>query len=131
VEKGYRQMASMLITFGADVNARDGRGNTPLHCCNTRACCKLLMKYDIDATIKNNEHLLVRKIPSISYTYLHCFDDKTCTVLTLPLLFHHHHHHRHHRRRHHYHYYHHNDRPPNFIGSTPMKMTKLPKFEPF
>jgi hypothetical protein len=58
-EKGLRQMASVLITFGAELNARDCRGCTPLHNCSTKPCVKLLMRYpSMDATIKNNEGLL-------------------------------------------------------------------------
>jgi hypothetical protein len=57
-EKGLRQMASLLITYGAELNCRDSRGCTPLHVCSTKPCVKLLMRYpSMDATIKNNEGL--------------------------------------------------------------------------
>lgn len=58
-EKGLRQMASLLITYGAELNARDCRGCTPLHVCSTKPCVKLLMRYPtMDATIKTSEGLL-------------------------------------------------------------------------
>ena len=57
-EKGLRQMASVLITYGAELNCRDSRGCTPLHVCSTKPCVKLLMRYpSLDATIKTNEGL--------------------------------------------------------------------------
>ena len=54
-ERGHRQIASLLLTYGAHINTQDFRGNTPLHCCNTIPLVKLLMRYpeNLDPTIKN------------------------------------------------------------------------------
>lgn len=59
VSGSYRQLASLLLSYGADVNARDRYGNTPLHCCSKMNLVKLLLKIDtIDPSIRNNEQLL-------------------------------------------------------------------------
>lgn len=57
VELGYRQMASLLITCGADVNNQDEFGYTPLHMVRKLTLCKLLLKYKVDACIKSREGL--------------------------------------------------------------------------
>lgn len=57
VELGYRQIASVLITFGADVNNQDEYGHTPLHMVRTLPLLKLLLKYKVDACIKSREGL--------------------------------------------------------------------------
>ncbi len=55
----YRQLASLLLSYGADINARDRYGNTPLHCCSKINLVKLFLKIDtIDPSIRNNEKLL-------------------------------------------------------------------------
>ena len=57
VELGYRQIASVLITCGADVNNQDEYGHTPLHLVRKLTLCKLLLKYKVDACIKSREGL--------------------------------------------------------------------------
>ena len=83
-EIGLRQMASVLITFGAELNARDCRGCTPLHVCSNKACVKLLMRYEsIDATIKTNEGLL----PSEHYWKYTDEDDRIAEIQTILVRF--------------------------------------------
>ena len=55
---GYRQMASLLITHGADVNGRDKRGRTALHMVRSMTLAKLLFKYPIDAAAKTYDEFL-------------------------------------------------------------------------
>lgn len=57
VENGQRQIASMLITYGADLNARDMYGRTPLHNINKISVFKLLMKFPVDVCAKDNKGL--------------------------------------------------------------------------
>ena len=57
VEQGYRQIASILITYGANVNAQDVRGCTPLHLVTKLSVLKLLLKQPVDACIQNEEGL--------------------------------------------------------------------------
>jgi ankyrin repeat protein len=58
VEKGYRQITSILLTFGADINAIDKRGCTPLHNINKLSILKLIFKTKIaDACIRSKEGL--------------------------------------------------------------------------
>ena len=83
-EMGLRQMASVLITFGAELNARDSRGCTPLHICSNKACVKLLMRYEhVDATIKTNEGLL----PSEHYWKHTEEDDRIAEIQTILVRF--------------------------------------------
>ena len=83
-EMGLRQMASVLITYGAEVNARDCRGCTPLHICSNKACVKLLMRYEtVDATIKTNEGLL----PSEHYWKYTDEDDRIAEIQTILMRF--------------------------------------------
>jgi len=79
-EKGFRQIASMLITFGARINARDFRGCTPLHVCCNKPCVKLLMRYwdVLDPLIKSSEGLL----PSAHYWKYTEDDDKITEIQT-------------------------------------------------
>ena len=44
VEKGYRQIASLLITHGANIDARDRMGRTPLHMIKSIGLVKLLFR---------------------------------------------------------------------------------------
>lgn len=79
-EMGLRQMASVLITYGAELNARDCRGCTPLHICSNKACVKLLMRYEtVDATIKTNEGLL----PSEHYWKYTEEEDRIAEIQTI------------------------------------------------
>eukprot|EP01038_Epipyxis_sp_PR26KG_P007136 gene7136-9737_t len=57
VEKSYRQIASLLITFGANINATDHLGRTPLHLVLKLSVMKLLFKFDVDPCIKSLEGL--------------------------------------------------------------------------
>jgi ankyrin repeat protein len=48
----------LLLEYGADVNARNDTGSTPLHYAASSGCLslvKLLLKYGGDPRIKNNE----------------------------------------------------------------------------
>ena len=59
VANGTRQMASMLITFGANINAKDRRGCTPLHNVTKLSLVKLLYKFDrLDPVVRSREGLL-------------------------------------------------------------------------
>lgn len=57
VEYGHRQIASMLITYGANLDARDMFGRTPLHMVKHLTLFKLLMKYPVDVCAKSNKGL--------------------------------------------------------------------------
>lgn len=57
VECGHRQIASMLITHGADINKQDMFGRTPLHLVKHLSLFKLLMKYPVDVVAKTNKGL--------------------------------------------------------------------------
>ena len=57
VSGGYRQIASLLITFGADVNAKDRRECIPLHYAKKLGVAKLLFRYPVKANSKNVEGL--------------------------------------------------------------------------
>lgn len=57
VECGHRQIASMLITHGADINKPDMFGRTPLHLVKHLSLFKLLMKYPVDVVAKTNKGL--------------------------------------------------------------------------
>ena len=80
-EKGHRQVASTLITFGANINATDIRGATPLHVCSNKACIKLLQRYwdVLNPLIKSNEGLL----PSQFYWKYTDDDDKIAEIQQL------------------------------------------------
>jgi hypothetical protein len=82
-EKGYRQIASVLITFGAHINARDFRGCTPLHVCSNKPCVKLLLRYwdVLDPLIKSAEGLL----PSAHYWKYTDDDEKITEIQTILL----------------------------------------------
>lgn len=56
IEKGFRQIASLLITLGADVNLKDGQGNTPLHLVHKPSLAKLLLKFGADPMAKNKHN---------------------------------------------------------------------------
>jgi ankyrin repeat protein len=60
---GHSECTSLLLEAGADANARDGGGNTPLHCacrhCGPRPpgaveCVRLLLKHGADAKAANS-----------------------------------------------------------------------------
>jgi hypothetical protein len=57
VAGGYRQIASLLITFGGDVNAKDRRECIPLHYVKKLGVAKLLFRYPVIANAKNVEGL--------------------------------------------------------------------------
>ena len=57
IEKGYRQIASMLITRGADVNAVDSRGCTPMHFAWKLGCARLLHRYPVNCCIRSKDNL--------------------------------------------------------------------------
>ena len=49
----FRQIVAMLMTHGADVNARDAQRNTPLHYCNKLNVMKTLLRFGGDGASKN------------------------------------------------------------------------------
>jgi ankyrin repeat protein len=57
VENNFRQIASFLISFGAEVNSLDYLGCTPLHRLKSFRLLKLLLKFKVDPFIKSNEGL--------------------------------------------------------------------------
>lgn len=57
VDADYRQVASLLITFGADVNSRDRNGNSPIYYAHSLPLIKLLLRYNIDVCTKNKNTL--------------------------------------------------------------------------
>lgn len=70
VEKNHRQIASLLITFGADVNAKDKYDFTPLHLVNKKLIYKLLMKFGADPLVRSR----LGQLPSEAYEK-RCHDD--------------------------------------------------------
>jgi hypothetical protein len=57
VEFGMRQIASMLITYGANLSAQDMFGRTPLHMVKHLSLFKLLIKYPVDVCAKTHKGL--------------------------------------------------------------------------
>ena len=53
---GYRQICSLLITYGADVDWQDHHGNTPMHIIKKKSILKLLMKAHANPLLKNKKH---------------------------------------------------------------------------
>jgi len=53
VDNGYRQVASLLTTYGADVNARDRHGCSAIFYARSMPLVKLLLRYDVDVITKN------------------------------------------------------------------------------
>lgn len=63
VQQGHRQICALLLTHGADVNAVDKQGNTPLHYCRSMLILRLLFKFPCDPLVKNRK----KEIPSQFY----------------------------------------------------------------
>jgi ankyrin repeat protein len=57
VSGGYRQIAAILLTYGADVNATDKNGVTPLQLVNNISVLKLLLKHNANILQKNKQGL--------------------------------------------------------------------------
>ena len=55
VQHGHRQMCALLLSFGADANAKDKQGNTPLHYCTNKLILRLLFKFDCDPLLVNRK----------------------------------------------------------------------------
>ena len=53
VQRGYRQICSLLVTYGADVDIQDKFGNTPLHVVKKRSIMKLLIKAKANPLLRN------------------------------------------------------------------------------
>ena len=79
VSKGFRQIASILLTHGADFNARDSKGCTPLHYVNNLSVLKLLFKYDVDPCARNN----AGETPSIYYEKKYSGPEKSREILDI------------------------------------------------
>lgn len=56
VDNNYRQIASLLITYGADVNAVDKYMRTPIFYSRSLPLAKLLLRYDVDLTMRDRMH---------------------------------------------------------------------------
>jgi ankyrin repeat protein len=56
IEKGFRQIASLLLGHGANFNFQDKQGRTPLHLARTLNIVKLLYKYNIDPILRNDKN---------------------------------------------------------------------------
>jgi hypothetical protein len=57
VDFGYRQIASMLITHGADIYSKDMFGRTPLHLVKKIHMLKLLIKFPVDVVARTHKGL--------------------------------------------------------------------------
>jgi ankyrin repeat protein len=57
VDFNYRQIASLLITNGADLNAKDMFGRTPLHMVKSTSLLRLLLKYPVDVAATSSKGL--------------------------------------------------------------------------
>lgn len=82
-ERGYRQVASLLLSFGANINARDFRGCTPMHVCQTKPCLKLLMRYweQLNPLVKSAEG----NLPSAHYWKYTEDDEKVTEIQTIMM----------------------------------------------
>ena len=63
VENDYRQVATFLVLNGAEINAIDKYGCTPLHLANTLSVAKMLKKFGGDCLIRNSSG----HQPSVAY----------------------------------------------------------------
>lgn len=57
VDSNFRQIASLLITYGANVNAKDKFGSTPVFYARSLPLLKLLLRYDVDVCARNLNRL--------------------------------------------------------------------------
>ncbi|MEH1771269.1 MAG: ankyrin repeat domain-containing protein, partial [Nostoc sp.] len=57
VSQGNKQVVELLIAKGADVNAKNKDGNTPLHLAYDLDIVKLLIAKGADANAKNNDDM--------------------------------------------------------------------------
>lgn len=66
LQTGVESIASVLVEHGADVNAKDSGGETPLHCAsrfNFDKIVSLLLKNGADPSVSDN-----RGNPAIAWT---------------------------------------------------------------
>lgn len=54
VENDYRQVATFLFLNGAEINATDKYGCTPLHLVNTLSIAKMLRNFGGDCLLRNS-----------------------------------------------------------------------------
>lgn len=66
-DRGCGELIAILISFGADVNARDSEKQTPLHyaaSCSYPECVKILLEHKADVHLKDVDGQDARDVAS-------------------------------------------------------------------
>jgi hypothetical protein len=77
VEQSHRAVCSLLLTHGADLNAKDDLGNTPLHLVSDFSVVKLLFKFEVDPVIRN----LAKRTALENYQYRIPLEEQSRDIL--------------------------------------------------